>query len=141
MFDVRDEAFAVLTPKSGVNPDEVTISKPWELRSMRLSPSAGVSVIHFDEDTCLNAENLTAFQQDLMELEQGLPKNSKVLFDFTGVTMLDAASIDALVSFKEKLQIKGSRMVLCCLAPAPRDAFFAIKSPADPPITRPRRRY
>jgi anti-anti-sigma regulatory factor len=50
--------------------------------------------------------------------------DSKVLVDFTNVALFDAAFIDSLLLFRRTLRTKGSRIALCCLAPAARAFFF-----------------
>jgi anti-anti-sigma regulatory factor len=64
-------------------------------------------------------------REDLARLTDLLGRDSKVLLDFSGVASFDATSVSALAQFNRNLQTKGSRLVLCCLAPATREAFFA----------------
>jgi anti-anti-sigma regulatory factor len=65
-----------------------------------------------------------------------LGNDSKVLVDFTGIELFDAAFIDALLLLSKRLRTKGSRIALCCLAPAAR-AFFFLPDERDrlgPPL-------
>lgn len=140
MYDFRDEAVASLSPNSNSPATEAHVTESWALNCLLVSRNAGVTEVTFQENTPSSGNKLADLQGDLEELSRGLPKNSKVLLDFGGVSSFDAASIKALVSFKQQLQIKGSRVVLCCLEPGPRNSFFAPSSQLSPPLPKSRRR-
>jgi anti-anti-sigma regulatory factor len=53
--------------------------------------------------------------------------SSKVLLDFAGVESFSSACINELVAFDRKLRHRGSRTVLCSLAPDTRACFFQAR--------------
>lgn len=73
------------------------------------------------------AESLPDIREDFEKLAQNLVLNSKVLLDFEGVQSFCPASFAAVVEFNKLLRIKGSRIVLCSLAPKVRESLFASR--------------
>jgi anti-anti-sigma regulatory factor len=140
MFDDRAEALAELTPKSKQHRSGQNSSSPWNPKCLNISLDQETTIIEFEKNTCLDAENLAALQDDLKNLEQRLPRNSIALIDFSGVVSINAESIQALVSFKQDLKTKGSRMAICSLAPEPRKSFFDDLPQSFSPVSRHRRR-
>jgi anti-anti-sigma regulatory factor len=96
---------------------------------LAVSRSAGVTQVRFKEAQTFGEETVSDLRDDFAQLADRLGRDSKVLLDFTGVKSFSAASIGALALFNQKLQTKGSRIALCCLAPAARESFFAARSP------------
>jgi anti-anti-sigma regulatory factor len=96
---------------------------------LSVSRSAGVTHVQFKSAQTFEEESASDLRDDFAQLADRLGKDSRVLLDFAGVTSFSASSLNALVLFNQKLQTKGSRMALCCLEPAAREAIFAARSP------------
>ena len=129
MYEFRDEAVQALTPKSERFGTETDTPETWTFQYLDVSRAARVTHVQFKNAQAFGEETLNDLRQDLGQLAERLSRDSKVLFDFTGVESLDAASLEALALFNQRLRMKGSRMVLCSLAPAVRECFFPARSP------------
>lgn len=119
-----DEAAWELMPKAaktGNDPGALTTS----FKQLVVSRLVGITQVRFKEAALSTPEMLTQAQDDFARLADELGGDSRVLIDFTGVQMFDAAGVNALIGFNRKLQLKGSRMVLCCLDTNVRAAIFA----------------
>jgi hypothetical protein len=125
MYDFRDEAVRALTPPIEVTASDRNTPESQALQHLDVSHSARVTHVKFQGATTFGHETINDLRGDFAQLADGLDKDSKVLMDFTGVVSFSLASIDALAKFNERLRTKGSRMVLCSLAPTARDCFFA----------------
>lgn len=125
IYESRDEAAWELMPKVDKAESEVTSTESWSFKQLAVSRLAGITQVRFKEPALLAQEIITQIQEDLALLADKLGGGSRVLIDFTGVQMFGSAGINALIMFNKKLQIRGSRMVLCCLDPNVRATFFA----------------
>jgi anti-anti-sigma regulatory factor len=83
-----------------------------------------VTHVQFTEAGEFGEETVAGLREDFAQLADKLGIDSKVLVDFTGIELFSAAFIEALVLFSKRLRTKGSRIALCCLAPAAREFFF-----------------
>lgn len=128
MYEFRDEAILALTPKVASPATEATAPESWEFKHLAASRSASVTHVEFKEAPTAGEETVN-FGGDFARLSERLGRGSKVLLDFAGVKAFSSASIGVLVQFKQQLQTRGSRLVLCCLEPAARESFFAVSSP------------
>jgi hypothetical protein len=124
MYELRDEAIRALTPKAEKAVTETTAPATWTFAHLEVSRVAGLIHVQFKEPRTCDETTAIAFREDLARLIDLLGRDSKVLMDFSGVASFNASSISALVQFNKNLQTKGSRLVLCCLEPATREAFF-----------------
>ena len=124
MYDFREEAILALTPKSVNTLTDGTALESLTLRQLSVSRSEVVTHVTFKEATTFDDQSVNELREDLAKLAEMLVRDSKVLFDFAGVVSFGSASFDALVLFNKMLKIKGSRIALCCLAPAAREFFF-----------------
>ena len=124
MYEFLDEATCALTPKSARPVTEATAPESWTFKHLAVSRSASVTHVQFKRAQTFGEETASDLGEDFSQLADKLARDSKVLLDFAGVTSFSSASIDALDLFKRKLQIKGSRIALCCLDPAVRQSFF-----------------
>ena len=124
MYEFHDEATRALTPKLVSPATEATSPKPWTLKHLAISCTAGVTHVRFKSAQSFEGETASDLGEDFSELADSLDRNSKVLFDFEGVTSFSAASINALDLFKRQLRNKGSRIALCCLDPTVKQSFF-----------------
>lgn len=129
MYEFRDEAIRALAPKSDQPATETITPESWTFVNLSVSRSAGVTHVQFKNAQTFEEESASDLRDDFAQLADRLGKDSRVLLDFAGVTSFSAASLNALVLFNQKLQTKGSRMALCCLEPAAREAIFAARSP------------
>ncbi len=124
IYDSRDEAIRILTPKLKKAPTESSAPATWTFQHLAVSRVGGVTHVRFTEAEDFSDETVAGLRENFTQLADKLGIDSKVLVDFTGVTLFNAAFIDALVAFSRRLRTKGSRIALCCLAPAARDFFF-----------------
>ena len=139
MYDFRDEAIADLVPRTAQPPTDANGPESWNLNCLLVARVGGATLIQFRDPSSFSEERLADFRDDLQELTRGLVKDSKVVLDFSGVSSFNAPPIDALVLFNQQLHIKGSRLALCCLEPAPREAFFPVSPRSDSAFPKPRR--
>ena len=124
IYESHDEATRALTPKSEKIATESTGPGSWTFEHLTVSRTAGVTHVQFTEAENFGEETVAGLREDFARLADKLGIDNKVLVDFTGVVLFSAAFIDALVVFSKKLRTKGSRIALCCLAPAAREFFF-----------------
>jgi anti-anti-sigma regulatory factor len=126
MYELRDEAIRALTPRSGPGKTvtEATPTESWTFGHLEVTRAAGVICVQFKEPQTFEDGTASDLRDDLTQLADLLGRDSKVLFDFSGVTAFNAASISALVQFNRTLQTRGSRIALCCLESSTRDSFF-----------------
>ena len=128
MYEFRDETIRALTPKIAKASTEVTTPESWAFKNLTVSRSAGVTHVKFKEAQNTAEEAVSRFGSDFSQLADRLGRDSKVLLDFTGLNSINSFSIGTLTRFKQELQSKGSRVALCCLEPAVREAFFVAPS-------------
>ncbi len=125
IYESLEEATRALTPRLERTAREATAPESWTYEHLTVTRSTGVTHVQFKEASDFNEATLAGLRADFAQLADNLGGDSKVLVDFTGVELFDAAFIDALLLFSKKLRTKGSRIALCCLAPAARAFFFA----------------
>jgi hypothetical protein len=124
IYESREEATRALTPKIPKAARESSAPDSWSFEHLTVLRSAGVTHVRFAEAQSFGEETVAGLREDFRQLADKLGIDSKVLVDFTGVELFHAAFIDALTVFSKHLRTKGSRLALCCLAPAARDSFF-----------------
>ena len=132
----RSRKRPALTPKLERTARETSALESWSFEHLAVTRSVGVTRIQFKEAGEFNEATIAGLRADFAQLADNLGNDSKVLVDFTGVELFHAAFIDALLLFSKKLRTKGSRIALCCLAPAAR-AFFFLPDERDrqgPPL-------
>jgi hypothetical protein len=132
IYESREEATRALTPKTKKTATEASPPDSWTFEHLAVSRSAGVTHVQFPEASSYDEATVAGLREDFAQLADKLGMDSKVLVDFTGVVLFDAAFIDALLVFSRKLRTKGSRIALCCLAPTAR-AFFFVPADHDRP--------
>lgn len=125
MYESLEEAVDTLTPKPNQLRPENKSSESWTLRHLAVSRFAGVSHIEFKESQIFEKQLEQELREDLLQLAETLIRDSKVLFDFTGVTSIGATSIEALARFNQSLRNRGSRTALCCISPDVQPSFFS----------------
>lgn len=126
MYDFHDEARDALASKE----DALSMQEAFEFQDAIFSccalvHEAGIAVVRFENSS--RQSKVPDYRGDFAKLTEALPRNSKVLFDFSGVEDFHSASIEALGNLSHKLRNKGSRIVLCCLQPKVKEAFFPAK--------------
>ena len=126
IYESREEAIQVLTPKSERTATDATAPESWEFRHLVVSRSAGVTLVQFNEAQDFGDETVAGLRDDFAQLADQLGRDNKILLDFTGVVVFGPAFISAIALFNKKLRVKGSRIALCCLAPGVRESFFAV---------------
>ena len=126
IYESREEAIQVLTPKSERIATDATAPESWEFRHLAVSRSAGVTHVEFKEAQDFGDETVAELRDDFAQLADQLGRDNKVLLDFTGVVLFGSAFINAMALFNKKLRVKGSRIALCCLGPGVRESFFAV---------------
>ena len=120
IYESREDATRALTPKSERTVTESSTPDSWDFEHLAVSRSAGVTRVWFTEPNSLSEGTGAELREDFAQLADKLGKDSKVVLDFTGVEQLGASFMDGLLVFSKKLRTKGSRIALCCLAPAAR---------------------
>lgn len=128
MYDLCDEAVLALTPKSEQAATESTPPASAEFRHLAVSRSAGVTHVRFKGKREFSEEASDDLRSDFALLAERLDRDSKILLDFTGVSLFASGHAEAIALRNQRLRMKGSRIVLCCLAPAVRDSFFPTSS-------------
>lgn len=125
MYDHREEAIGALTPKSA-EMDAATSSDPLpsSLNHLTVSRSSFVTHVKFQGTMEFPREAAAELRDDLSQLADVLKIDSRVLLDFADVKSFSPACIDALVVFNRRLKNRGSRTVLCSLAPNVRASFY-----------------
>ena len=125
MYEFRDEAMRALMPKTEKTATEATAPETWSFTQLLVSREEDVICIQFGELPTSEDAIVPNLREDFARLADLLGRDSRILFDFSGVASFDAAAISELVKFYRNLQIKGSRIALCCLEPTARESFFA----------------
>jgi hypothetical protein len=123
IFDFLQEASDALASKSARVNTYALDPDLWRFRQLdsAIKPSGMVHVT-FKQDT--DSESMSDLGGDLTDLAELLTNGSRVLLDFEGVLAIDSDAIINLTEFHDKLQNKGSRVVLCNLESAVRASFF-----------------
>jgi anti-anti-sigma regulatory factor len=124
IYESREEAIHAMTPKVEKAAMDSSALGSWKFEHLIVSRSAGVTHVQFTEAKEFEEATVSGLCRDFAQLANSLGIDSKVLVDFTGVELFSRPFIDALVSFSRQLRTKGSRIALCCLAPAARAFFF-----------------
>lgn len=124
MYEFRDEAVDSLTPRI-VRLREAKPLESWPIKHLAISQLASVSLVEFTTSRIVGDDTEKELREVLLQLEDRLTNDSKVLFDFSGVVGVSAASIDALAQFNQHLRLKGSRIALCCISSDLRPSFFS----------------
>jgi hypothetical protein len=125
IYESREEAIRTLAPKAERTARESSAPDLGTFGHLAVSRLAGVTRVEFREASNFNEATVAGLREDFAQLADKLGVGSKVLVDFTGVELFQAAFIDALLLFSKKLRTKGSRIALCCLAPTAREFFFS----------------
>ena len=125
MYDFREEAVGDLMPR--VIPDAPAEPLPAResFQQLVVSRAAGVTLVEFKSPETFGEVNVKEVGDELSQLADVTERHCKIVMDFSGIESLPAGFIDALMAFHGKLKIKGSRMAICDLQPAAREAFFA----------------
>jgi anti-anti-sigma regulatory factor len=128
MYEFCDEAIRALTPKSAHPVTAATPPESWVFKHLAASRAASVTHLKFKSAQTFGDVTASGLREDFAQLADRLPRDSKVVLDFTGVVSFDSASIDALIQLDKHLRNKGSRIALCSLSPAARECFFVNPS-------------
>jgi ABC-type transporter Mla MlaB component len=125
IYSTRDEAGWEIMPKTNkVGNDLVALGK-CSFHQLIVSQLAGITQVRYKEADVSTQEMIAQVQDDFAQLADALSGDSRVLIDFTGVQTFDPTGINALIALNRKLQVRGSRMVLCGLESNVRATFFA----------------
>ncbi len=125
MYDDRDEAFLVLSPKSvAIDGTAAAAPLPSDFTCLTVSRIGVVTHVQFKGTATFTDETESQLQEDFCRLVDVLDIASKVLLDFTDVESFSPACINVLIALERKLRNRGSRTVLCSLAPDTRAGFF-----------------
>ena len=125
IYEERDEAAWELMPKGNKAAAVAAPVEPWSSQQLDVCLLAGITQVRFKETSLNSDEVLSELKNDFARLGEQLGTNGRALIDFTGVTEVSTALVNELIALNKKLQIKGSRMVLCCLDPNVRASIFA----------------
>jgi anti-anti-sigma regulatory factor len=124
MYDFRDEAVDAIRPNSAKAVADSTVPESWTFRHLVVSRSDNVTIVQFNCLTAANNEVVALLRDDLQQLAEKLERDTKMVLDFSGVDTFQPACCLELYRLSKKLQMKGSRMVLCSLSPSVRESFF-----------------
>lgn len=125
IYEERNEAIGALTPsRFGVEKTKPPAPLPSEFGHLSVSRTAFVTHVRLNGTAEFTNETEPALREDLIRLADELEIDSKVLLDFENVQSVSASCIEAMAAFQRKLRKRGSRVVLCCLAPDARACFY-----------------
>lgn len=124
MYERFDETIDALTPKSGRRSSTPDDPAEWQFHQLDTSLVGVVTHVQFKERNYSEPKIEQQLRADFADLAERLINDSKVMLDFTEVESFSPGSIEAIVLLKQKLRNKGSRIVLACLGPEVRQAFF-----------------
>lgn len=125
MYEYRAEAMRTLSPDyDEIGESAPAVPSPSGFKHLVVSRAAVVTEVEFSGKSEFTDEAEGELQEDFSKLIDSLDIASKVLLDFTGVKSFSPACINVLVDFERKLRNRGSRIVLCSLAPEARACFF-----------------
>lgn len=124
MYEFRAEAISGLIPKSTRMVPSKLDPQLWTFRTLDVALRENIISVQFNRAEYDESESEDDLMDDFSNLADKLTNNSKVLFDFTGVESISPKSIAAIETLDGRLKSKGSRIVLCCLGPTARRAFF-----------------
>ena len=125
MYEQLDEALDALTPRTEKVATEITAPETWDFSHLEASRVADKILLRFKGSQTFDEAELGPLREDFTRLTGLLGRDSRLLLDFTGITLFSAASIRELAQFSRNLQSKGSRVVLCCLEPDVSATFFS----------------
>lgn len=129
MYEFHDEAVTALRPKSQRPEWSLPAAAgSCDFKHLAVSPSATVTEVRFKQAEGFGEEAAGELREELAQLAEILPRDSRLLLDFTGMRSFSAAACDALVQLNQKLKMRGSRMVLCCLEDEAREDMFAASA-------------
>jgi len=126
MYEYEDEAIKALSSKTAPPVAEAATPEPWTFKHLAVSRADGVTLVQFRELKTFEAATVGELRTDFIQLAERLAGQSRVLLNFAGVTSFNAASLDILVLFNEKLKASGSRMAMCSFNPATRETFLPM---------------
>ena len=128
IYEDRDEAIGALTPKS-VKLDELKANGPLSssFHHLTVSQSSFVTHVKFTGTMEFPQETEAELRDDFSKLLDLLAIDSKVLLDFANVKSFSPACVETLVVFDRRLRNRGSRTVLCSLAPDTRASFYPAR--------------
>lgn len=128
MYEDRDEAFLALTPKSAaIDGTAAAFPLPKDFSHIAVSRIGVVTHVQFKGTMATADHPEVELREDLARLADVLKINSKVLLDFTDVESFSPSCMESLIIFERKLRNRGSRTVLCSLAPDTRACFFEAR--------------
>jgi hypothetical protein len=125
MYDFRDEAVGDLMPRTPPAAGTGAAVEIPAFQHLVISRAAGVTLVEFKSPETFGEAQVKEVSDELSQLADSVERHCKIVMDFSGIESLPAGFIDALMAFHGKLKIKGSRMAICDLQPAAREAFFA----------------
>ena len=125
MYEQLDAALDALTPRTEKVATEITAPETWDFSHLEASRVADKILLRFKGSHSFDEAELGPLREDFTRLTGLLGRDSRLLLDFTGITLFSAASIRELAQFSRNLQSKGSRVVLCCLEPDVSATFFS----------------
>ncbi len=125
IYEDRAEAIGALTPQS-VKSDEVKAKGllPSNFHHLNVSRSSFVTHVRFKGAMEFPQVVESELREDFSQLADSLDIDSKVLLDFSDVKSFSPACVEVLVVFDRRLRNRGSRAVLCSLAPNTRASFY-----------------
>ena len=127
MFDFLAEATAALGSRSiRLEGESAEPIEPETQTFQHLVAFRKTRVVHlkYHQPGQLDTHCSQQLRVDLAEVLDSLPNNSRVLFDFEGVTEFGAECIGELTWFNSKIRAKGGQLVLCNLESSVRAGFF-----------------
>jgi hypothetical protein len=90
-----------------------------------ISQAGGVTLVEFKSPATFADVNLKELSDDFSLLTESTERHCKIVMDLAGIETVSPGFVEALVQLHGKLKIRGSRIALCALEPAAREAFFA----------------
>lgn len=124
MYDFRDEAVEAVKPNSAKAVTDSSVPVSGTFRHLSVSRCDNVTLVQFRDLTTADNKIAAHLRDDFHELAENLGRDSKVVLDFSGIDLFEPACGRELQQLSKKLQMKGSRIVLCSLSPNVRASFF-----------------
>lgn len=130
VFEIYDdfiEAVQALAPRGNQVDDLSTELAALTLNHISASYEKGLAHVAFPKTKNLEFEQLAELRADLSSLTELLPRDCRIVVDFQGIESLDVRVIEVFVLWCKHLKNRGSRMVICQLAPSVYEAFFSMR--------------
>jgi MFS superfamily sulfate permease-like transporter len=127
MYDRREEAVSDLMPKVLPDAGAQMLPESESFQHLVISRAAGVTLVEFKSPATFADVSLKELGDDFALLAETAERHCKIVLDFSGIESVSPGVIEALMQLHGTLKNRGSRLALCALEPAAREAFFTAR--------------